>query len=96
MNLGVDSATVSRTVARFRETGGVKKKDHPSTRAYGKLTTALEFTLVLKHPWDISSRDRFRTTGYYRGRCLTVHHLQISKENWVYQANTKTGSSPKR
>ena len=53
VNLGVDSATVSRTVARFRETGGVKKKDHPSTRAYRKLTTVLEFTiihLVLKRP----------------------------------------------
>ena len=50
VNFGVDSATVSRTVARFRETGGVKKKDHPSTRAYRKLTTVLEFTLFLKHP----------------------------------------------
>lgn len=52
-NLGVDSATVCRTVTRFRESGAVQKKKHPSLRAYNKLTTPLELMivhLVLKRP----------------------------------------------
>ncbi len=46
VNLGVDSATVSRTVTRFRETGGVEKKKHPSTRVYCKLTASLELVIL--------------------------------------------------
>ena len=51
-NLGVDSATVCRTVTKFRETGVVQKKQYLSPRAY-KLTPPLELTvihLVLKCP----------------------------------------------
>ena len=52
-NLGVDSATVCRTVTQFRESGTVQKKKHPFPRAYNKLTTPLELMivhLVLKRP----------------------------------------------
>ena len=45
VNLGVDAATVSRTVARFRETCGVQRKDDSSTR-YSKLTTPLELMII--------------------------------------------------
>ena len=45
-NLGVDSATVSRIVTRFRETGLVVKKSYPSRRAFRKLTTGVE-TMIL-------------------------------------------------
>ena len=52
-NLGVDSATVSRIVTRFRETGLVVKKSHPSRRAFRKLTTGVEMMILhilLCHP----------------------------------------------
>ena len=69
LNLGVDAATVSRTVARFRETGGVQKRKHPSTRVFRKLTAPLELMIihfVLKRPGaylhEIAS-ELFDTTG---------------------------------
>ena len=46
VNLGVDPATVSRTVARFRQTGDVQKKSYPSDRAFRKLTLCLEFMII--------------------------------------------------
>ena len=52
-NLGVDAATVSRIVTRFRETGLVLKKSHPSRRAFRKLTMGVEMTIlhiVLRRP----------------------------------------------
>ena len=52
-NLGVDSATVSRITARFRETGLVLKKSHPSRRAFRKLTVGIKMTIlhtVLRRP----------------------------------------------
>jgi transposase len=52
-NLGVDPATVCRTVTQFRQSGTVQIKEHPSPRAYNKLTTPLELMivhLVLKRP----------------------------------------------
>ena len=47
-NLCVDPATVSRTVARFRETGLVLKKSHPSRRsvAFRKLTIGAEMLIL--------------------------------------------------
>ena len=42
VNLGVDAATVSQTVARFRETGGVQRRDHPQ-----------ESTESSQHPWKL-------------------------------------------
>ena len=52
-NLGVDSATVCQTLARFRESGTVSKKNHPVPRVFKKLTAPLELTilhLVLERP----------------------------------------------
>ena len=54
-NLGVDPATVSRTVTRFRETGLVLKKSHPSRRPvpFRKLTIGVEMFIlhtVLRRP----------------------------------------------
>ena len=52
-NLGVDPATVSRVVTRFRETGHVLKKSHPSRRVFRKLTMGVEMMIlhiVLRRP----------------------------------------------
>ena len=52
-NLGVDTATVSRVVTRFRQTGLVLKKSHPSRRIFRKLTIGVEMMilhLVLRRP----------------------------------------------
>ena len=52
-NLGVDPATVSRIVTRFRETGHVQKKSHPPRRAFRKLTSGVEMAIlhiVLQRP----------------------------------------------
>ena len=51
--LGVDSATVSRVVARFRETGLVLKRKHLSRRVFRKITTEVEMMIlhiVLRRP----------------------------------------------
>ena len=45
-NLGVDLATVCQTVTKFQETRVVQKKKYPSPRAYNKLTTPVELTIV--------------------------------------------------
>ena len=53
INLNVDAATVSRIVARFRQTGEVQKKSYPSDRAFRKFTLCLEFMIIhltLMHP----------------------------------------------
>ena len=52
-NLGVDTATVCRMLARFRESGVVGKKTHLVPRVFKKLTAPLELTvlhLVLNRP----------------------------------------------
>ena len=45
-NIGVDSATVSRIVTRFRATGGVVKKSHPPRRTFQKLTSGVKMTIL--------------------------------------------------
>ncbi len=45
-NLGVDAATVCRTLSLFRHTGSVHKKSYPSGRAFRKLSLALECMIV--------------------------------------------------
>ena len=52
-NLGVDPATVSRIVRRFRQTGLVLKKSHPPRRTFRKLTVGAEMLIlhtVLRRP----------------------------------------------
>ncbi len=52
-NLGVDTATVSRTLSLFRETGSVHKKTYPSDQAFRKLTLPLQYMIshmVLMRP----------------------------------------------
>ena len=58
VNLGVDSATVSRTLPRFRESGTVSKKNHPVPRVFKNLTAPLELTIL--HPsWRLFTRNCF-------------------------------------
>ena len=52
-NLGVDKATVWRTVSLFQETGNVTKKVYPKEKAFRMLTTPaqlLSFHLVCQNP----------------------------------------------
>ena len=52
-NLNVDLTTVWRGVKLFKETGNVKKKVYPKDKAFRRLTTPLELTVlhsVLQHP----------------------------------------------
>ena len=96
VNLGVDTATVSQTVDRFRETGGVQRKDDSATSTYSKLMTPLELMtihLVLRDPGIHLCEIAFElldTTG------ADIYHLSVSEENWVYQAKAKTDCNPKR
>ena len=43
--LAVDPVTLSRIITRFRETGHVMKKRHPTRRAFRKLTKDAEMIL---------------------------------------------------
>ena len=52
-NLGVDKATVWRTVSLFQETGNVTKKVYPKEKAFRMLTTPAQlliFHLVCQNP----------------------------------------------
>ena len=44
--LAVDPATLSRIITRFRETGHVMKKRHPTRRAFRKLTKDAEMMIL--------------------------------------------------
>ena len=93
-NLGVDPATVSRIVTRFRETGLVLNKSHPSRRPFRKLTTGVEMTIlhiVLRRPGIYLhevAKELHETLG--AEVALSTICMFLKKCTWLYPAEVKT------
>ena len=94
-NLNVDVSTVWRIVKLFQETGCVDKKMHPKQRAFRKLTTPLQPTvlhLVLERPGiylrDIHS-ELFELAGAdisYSQMCRFLSDMGFSRQKIKYPA----------
>jgi transposase len=94
-NLNVDVSTVWRVVKLSQETGKVDKKAYQTHRAFGKLTTPLQLTvlhLVLEHP-GIYLREihteLFELTGAdisYSQICRPLNYVGFSRQKIKYAA----------
>ena len=83
-NLGVDSATVSRVVSRFRHSGGVQKQfqGHNNKCALTEPMKLIVLHLVLKRPLHEIAYNLLESTG----ADISIKHLQVSKEGEIHQA----------